>query len=291
MKNFRSGFVSIIGYTNVGKSSLLNKFIGEKISIVANKLQTTRDKILGIITDQDAQIIFIDTPGIFQPRFKLDALMIKTIERALCDIDLVLFIIDCEKNKFPEEIIKKISVPIFLVINKIDKIKKDRVLNLIARYEKYNFAEIIPVSVLTGENLNKILELIKKYLPIGDAYYPEDIITDLPEKKILAEIIREKILLYIQDEIPHGVAVEIDNIKYQEACVNISAVIYCEKESHKKIIIGSNGSLIKKIGIAARKEIANFLTKKIDLRLWVKVKKNWRNNNFYLKQFGYDRRE
>lgn len=293
---FRSGFVSLIGKTNVGKSTLMNKFIGEKISVTSNKPQTTRNKILSVLTDDKAQIIFLDTPGIHKPKSKLSEFMIKSAENTLNEVDLILFLIEPENkistiNNNILMKLKKISSPIFLVINKIDSIKSNKqiILQTIEIYKDYNFAQIIPVSALTGENTQTLLDLIKKELPIGPKYFPEDTLTDMPERQIISEIIREKILIFMQDEIPHGSAVEINEMKKRKDknLIDIDATIYCEKESHKKIIIGKNGEMLKKIGTSARIESENLLGSKLNLKLWVKVKKNWRNNNFYLKQFGY----
>lgn len=294
--NFRSGFVSIIGKTNVGKSTLMNRFIGEKISAISNKPQTTRNRILSVLTDNESQIIFLDTPGVHKPKSKLSEFMLKTVDNALNEVDMVLFLIEPEDkvsfvNQNILEKLKKISSPIFLVINKIDSFSKDRgkILKTIENYKGCGFREIIPVSALTGENVEDLMNLIKNNLPCGPKYFPDDTLTDMPERQIISEIIREKILIFMEDEIPHGSAVEINEMKKRAGknLIDIDATIYCEKESHKKIIIGKNGEMLKKIGTCARFETENLLGTKLNLKLWVKMKKNWRNNNFYLKQFGY----
>ncbi len=293
---FHSGFVSIIGKTNVGKSTLMNKFIGEKISVTSNKPQTTRNKILSVLTDDESQIIFLDTPGIHKPKSKLSKFMLKTVDDSLKEIDAVLFLVEPQgKISFTNDnILKKlsqISSPKILVINKIDTLtSKEKILKTIDNYKQFDFNEIIPISALTGENIDILLACIKKYLPIGPKYFPDDTLTDMPECQIVAEIIREKILIFMQDEIPHGCAVEVNTMRKRKGkdLVDIEAVVYCEKDSHKKMIIGKNAEMLKKIGTFARRDIENLLGSKLNLQLWVKVKKNWRNNDFYLKQFGYN---
>lgn len=296
-KNFYSGFVSIVGKTNVGKSTLMNKLIGEKISIVSNKPQTTRNKILTVLTDDESQIIFLDTPGVHKPKSKLSKFMLKTVDQSLKEIDLILFLVEpCEKisdiNQNIIEKLKKVSTPIILVINKIDTLqnKEQKVSDIKNFYEQYGFKNIISVSALTGENLDELLNTIKKNLKPGPKYFDDDFLTDMPERNIICEIIREKILFFLKDEIPHGCAVEINFFKKRDKkeLIDIEASIFCEKESHKKIIIGRDGNMLKKIGTQARLESENLLGSKLNLKLWVKVKKNWRNNDFYLKQFGYD---
>ena len=294
-KEFCSGFVSIIGVANVGKSTLINKFIGEKISATSHKAQTTRNKILGITTDENSQIIFLDTPGIHKPKSKLGEYMIKTAEQSLNEIDLILFLVEPE-NKISEinqnicDRLKKIHVPKFLVINKIDLYKNNRkiILKTIDNYKNFDFDQIIPISLLFDKNIDILKQEIKKVLPIGPKYFPDDTLTDQPERQIISELIREKILIFMQNEVPHGVAVEINQmLRKSRNMTYVDAIIYCEKETHKKILIGKDGSMLKKIGIASRQEAENLLNTKLNLKLWVKVKKNWRNNNFYLKQFGY----
>lgn len=295
-KEFRSGFVSVIGETNVGKSTLVNKFVGEKISIVSNRPQTTRNKILSILTDDDSQIIFLDTPGVHKPKSKLSEFMLKEVNNSLNQVDLILYLVEPQKNinEINKNILDKlikVSSPIILVINKTDCFSKNQtvVLETIEAYKNYGFKEIIAVSALNNKNLDVLLDLVKDNLKPGPKYFTDDMITDMPEREIICEFIREKILIFTQDEIPHGCAVDIDLMKKRENrnLIDVQANIYCEKESHKKIIIGHNGSLLKKIGSAARLEAQNLLGSKLNLKIWVKVKKNWRNNNFYLRQFGY----
>lgn len=295
-KKFYSGFVSIIGQTNAGKSTLMNKIIGQKISIVSNKPQTTRNRILSVITDIESQIIFLDTPGVHTAKTKLSEFMLKSVEKSLRETDLILFLIepkkiDSEINKKICERLKKIQTPVILVINKIDILenKKQKIIELASIYREFDFSNFIAVSALTGEGLDKLLNLIKRKLPVGPKYFDDEFLTDMPERDIICEIVREKILLSLKDEIPHGCAVKINLFKKRDNknLFDIEANIFCEKESHKKIIIGKDGSMLKKIGTQARLESENLLGIKINLKLWVKTKKNWRNNNFYLKEFGY----
>ncbi len=296
MSTFHSGFVSLIGRPNVGKSTLMNLLIGEKISIISSKPQTTRNKIQTILTTDTMQVIFVDTPGIHKAASKLGDYMVKSAETALNDVDIVLYLIEPyakikDSDKAILERLKKVKTPVFLVINKIDTVEKPELLNVIESYNKeYDFAEIIPLSALKGKNQETLLENIEKYLPDGPKYFPEDMITDQPEKQIVAEIIREKALYLLQDEIPHGIAVEITSMKQRKNkdIMDIEATIYCERESHKGIIIGKQGSMLKKIGSNARYEIQRFTGSQINLQIWVKVKKDWRDSDFLLKNFGYD---
>lgn len=293
---FHSGFVSLIGRPNVGKSTLMNLLIGEKISIISSKPQTTRNKIQTILTTDNMQVIFVDTPGIHKSTSKLGDYMVKSAETALNDMDIVLYLIEpYEKIKESDlsiiERLQKVHTPVFLVINKIDTIDKPELLKVIENYsKKYNFAEIIPLSALKGKNHEILLEAIEKYLPEGPKYFPEDMITDQPEKQIVSEIIREKALYLLQDEIPHGIAVEITSMKQRKdkEIMDIEATIYCERDSHKGIIIGKQGSMLKKIGSNARRDIQRFLGTQINLQIWIKVKKDWRDSDFLLKNFGYD---
>lgn len=300
MKNdFRSGFVSLIGRPNVGKSTLMNSLIGEKIAIISSKPQTTRNKIQSILTEEDFQAIFIDTPGIHKPKSKLGNYMVKSAETTLNEVDIVLYLIEpFEKIKESDlAIIKrleKVSTPVFLIINKIDTVAPEEILAVIYSYKSvYNFAEIIPVSALKGKNKEDLLKCIKKYLPQGPQFFPSDMITDQPERQIVAEIIREKALKLLQDEIPHGIAVEISSMKPRKDkdMVDIQATIYCERDSHKGIIIGKQGSMLKKIGSNARYEIERLLGSPINLQIWIKVKKDWRDSDFLLKNFGYDQKQ
>jgi GTP-binding protein Era len=294
---FRSGFVTLIGRPNVGKSTLMNYFIGEKISIVSNKPQTTRNKIRSILTGEGYQIIFIDTPGIHTPTTRLGNFMVKSANTALNEADAVIYMVEPREkiNEGDRAIIKSLSGvkrPVFLAVNKVDSVDKPELLKVIEQYDKlYTFRDIVPLSALTGENVQALLDTIKGILPAGPMYFPEDQITDQPERRIAAEIIREKALAYLQDEIPHGLAVDITAMKPRnedsECIVAVGATIFCEKESHKAIIIGKNGGMLKKIGTSARRDIQLLLGSPIFLDLWVKVKKNWRDNDFLLKNFGY----
>ncbi len=294
--NFKSGFVSLIGRPNVGKSTLMNSLIGEKISIISNKPQTTRNKIQTILTTDSFQVIFIDTPGIHDPKSKLGNYMVKSAENSLNDIDLVLYLIEpYEKIKDSDKAIldrlKNVKTPVFLVINKIDTVKKEQLLKVIDAYrQEYDFKEIIPISALKGLNKELLMSNIEKYLPEGPQYFPADMITDQPERQLVAEIIREKALYLLQDEIPHGIAVEITSMKERKDkdIMDIEATIYCEKDSHKGIIIGKQGTMLKKIGSNARRDIQRFLGTRINLQIWIKVKKDWRDSDFLLKNFGYD---
>lgn len=295
-KKFHSGFVSLIGRPNVGKSTLMNLLIGEKISIISSKPQTTRNKIQTILTTDNMQVIFVDTPGIHKAKSKLGDYMVKSAETSLNDVDIVLYLVEPyekikESDKAILERLQKVETPVFLVINKIDTIEKPELLKVIESYSKeYNFAEIIPLSALKGKNQETLLENIEKYLPEGPKYFPEDMITDQPEKQIVSEIIREKALYLLQDEIPHGIAVEITSMKHRKNkdIMDIDAIIYCERDSHKGIIIGKQGSMLKKIGSNARRDIQRFLGSQINLQIWIKVKKDWRDSDFLLKNFGYD---
>ena len=298
-KKFKSGFVTLIGRPNVGKSTLMNMLIGEKISIISSKPQTTRNKIQTILTTDNAQVVFIDTPGLHTAKSKLGEYMVKSAETTMNDVDLVLYLIEpFEKIKDSDKAIldrlKNVTTPVFLVINKIDTINKEELFKVISSYkEVYDFKEIIPISALKQQNKEDLLKNIEKYLPEGPKYFPEDMITDQPEKQIVSEIIREKALYLLQEEIPHGIAVEVTSMKKRKEkdIYDIDATIYCERDSHKGIIIGKQGSMLKKIGTNARKDIQRFLGASINLQLWIKVKKGWRDNNFLLKNFGYDSKQ
>lgn len=295
-KKFQSGFVSLVGRPNVGKSTLMNHLIGEKIAIISNKPQTTRNKITSILTKEHFQCIFIDTPGIHKPKHKLGEYMVKSAENALNEVDVVLMLIEptekvLQMDRYVIERLKNVKTPVVLVINKIDTIEKQRLLQVIDQYrQEYDFAEVVPISAIKGENTESLLGVIEKYLPEGPQYFPEDMVTDQPERQIAAEIIREKALHLLEDEIPHGIAVEIMSMKKRNSknLVDMEATIYCEKESHKGIIIGKQGSMLKKIGSRSRRDIERLLGSPIYLQLWVKVKKDWRDSDFLLKNFGYD---
>ncbi|HZJ76462.1 MAG TPA: GTPase Era [Oscillospiraceae bacterium] len=292
---FRSGFVTIIGRPNVGKSTLMNKIIGEKIAIISDKPQTTRNKIQCVYTREDYQIIFLDTPGIHRPRHKLGRYMVETAKDALQEVDVILFIVDDNisigpGDKYIMEQLEGIGTPIILVINKIDKMNQQSLDELYEKYEETGlFKNIIAVSALEGANLDNLIGLIVSYLPEGPKYFPDHMITDQPERLIVAELIREKILHYTEQEIPHGVAVEIDVMATRPGkdIIDISATIYCEKKSHKGIIIGKGGRKLKGIGKSARKDIEKLLGSKIYLELWVKVKENWRDKDSMLRDLGY----
>ncbi len=288
---FKSGYVGIIGVPNVGKSTLLNKLTGQKIAIISAKPQTTRNQILAISTDEEAQMIFLDTPGFHKPKTKLGESMIKSVDNTIADVDVLLLVVEPDEviSSAEGKILEMIgNIPTILVVNKLDTTDK---LSILPVVEKYNgireFEDIIPVSASKGDGVEQLREIIKKYLPEGPMYYPEDMVTDQTEKQIVAELIREKALRLLNQEIPHGIAVEI--IKMKEKGNNmceISANIYCEKESHKRIIIGSKGSKLKAIGSQARADCEKMLDRKVFLELWVKVKPDWRNSEQMMKEFG-----
>lgn len=297
--NFKSGFVTIVGKPNVGKSTLMNYMIGQKIAITSPKPQTTRNRIQTVYTDDDGQVIFIDTPGIHKPKNKLGKYMVNTAERTLGEVDLVLWLVEPstyinENDQYIGEQLSQTKTPVVLVINKIDTVKKEEILLVIDAYKNIcKFKDIVPVSALKGENVDSLLEVIFGYLPQGPMYYDEDTITDQPERQIVAELIREKSLLLLDEEIPHGVAVVVDRMKERKTSkgkeiIDIDATIICERDSHKGIVIGKGGSKLKEIGSKARREIENLLACQVNLQLWVKVKKDWRDNDSQLKNFGYD---
>ena len=293
----KAGFASIIGRPNVGKSTLMNKIIGQKIAITSNKPQTTRNRIQTVYTGDEGQIVFLDTPGIHKSKNKLGEYMVGVARRSIADVDVVLFLVEPTTyigagEKSIIEDLKKANLPVILVINKVDTIKQDEILEVIDTYRKeLDFEEIVPVSALKGNNVETLLTCIFKYLPYGPAFYDEDTITDQPERQIVAELIREKALRNLGDEIPHGVAVAIDSMKFEKDLCRIDATIICERDSHKGIIIGKGGSMLKKIGSLARPDIEDMLEIKVFLQLWVKVKKDWRDSDFLLKNFGYDPKE
>lgn len=294
---FKSGFVTIVGRPNVGKSTLMNYLVGEKLSIISNKPQTTRNKIQTILTKEDYQIVFVDTPGIHKPRHKLGEYMVNVAENTLNEVDVVLFLTTPEKkmgpgDKYILEQLKRSKSPVYLVINKVDVASPGQIAETIKCYtEEYEFDEVIPISAMEGDNVDALLNSIVDKMPEGPMYYPEDMITDQPERFIVAEIIREKMLHSLKDEVPHGTAVEVMIMKKDEGknLYHISATIYCEKSSHKSIIIGKSGSMIKQIGEKARKDIEVLLDSRVFLELWVKVKKDWRDSNATLKTLGYQK--
>lgn len=294
--SFKSGFVTIVGRPNVGKSTLSNRLAGEKISIISNKPQTTRNTIKTIINSQDSQVIFIDTPGIHKPKNKLGEYMVSLAENTLNEVDIVLFLAEATDEEpgagdmFIIEQLKKLKTPVFLIINKIDLIKKEQLFSRISKYtSEMDFKAVIPISALNDEGTDIVLNEIKKLLPEGPKYFPDDIITDQPEKAIVAELIREKILELVLEEVPHGAGVEVISFKERKGreLVDIEANIYCEKETHKGILIGKEGKMLKKIGSLARADIEKLLGVKVFLQLWVKVKPDWRNSDNMLKTLGY----
>ena len=298
-EQYKSGFVTIIGRPNVGKSTLMNRLIGQKIAITSNKPQTTRNRIQTVYTNEEGQIIFLDTPGIHKAKNKLGEYMVSVAERTLNEVDVIMWLVEPTTyigagEQHIAEQLKKCKTPVILVINKIDTVKKEEILTFIAAYKDIcDFAEIIPCSALTGENTDEVIRSIMKYLPYGPQFYDEDVVTDQPERQIVAELIREKALRMLNEEIPHGIAVSIEQMKTRKKghIVDIDATIICERDSHKGIIIGKGGSMLKKIGSAARVEIENLLDMKVNLQLWVKVKKDWRDSDFLIKNFGYDKKD
>jgi len=294
---FKSGYAAIIGMPNVGKSTLVNTIVGQKIAIISDKPQTTRNKILAIYTTDEAQIVFTDTPGIHKPKTRLGEYMVSVANESVNEMDVVLFVVDASQpiHDMEREIarnIGRLNVPNILVINKIDKIKKEELLPLIADYSNLNkFDAIIPISAETGDGVKILLNEITDFIEPGPKFYYDDMVTDQPERQIAAEIIREKMLWTLNQEVPHGIAIEIEKMEEKETITNISANIYCEKNSHKGIIIGRNGEMLKRIGSLARSDIQKLLDQKVYLDLWVKVRPDWRNNNRMIRNFGYDVKE
>lgn len=295
--SFKSGFITIIGRPNVGKSTLLNKLAGEKIAIMSDKPQTTRNSIKAIVTGKDYQLVFIDTPGIHKPKHKLGEYMVKSAAGTVGDVDAVIFVVDAGDkdtgggDQFILEKLRDIKIPVLLVLNKIDTIKKEELFSVISRMKDlYKFHSIIPISAIQGDGTDIIIEELKKLIPEGPKFFPEDMITDQPERIIVAEIIREKALYLLQEEVPHGIAVEVISMKERgdKDIVDIKANIYCDKESHKPIVIGSKGLMLKEIGKRARFDIEDFLASKVFLELWVKVKKDWKDNENMLKTLFSD---
>ena len=298
-KEFKSGFVTLIGRPNVGKSTLMNHLIGQKIAITSEKPQTTRNRIQTVYTDERGQIIFLDTPGIHKAKNKLGEYMVNVAENTLKEVDVILWLVEpttfiVAGERHIAEQLSKIKTPVILVINKIDTVKsKEEILTFIAAYKDIlNFAEIIPVSALKEMNIEDVKSSIFKYLPAGPQFYDEDTVTDQPMRQIAAELIREKALRMLDDEIPHGIAVVIDQMKERpNGIIDVDATIVCERDSHKGIIIGKGGSMLKRIGTAARMEIENLMDTKVNLKLWVKVRREWRDSDMYMKNYGYNPKE
>ena len=297
--NKKSGFVTLIGRPNVGKSTLMNRLIGQKIAITSNKPQTTRNKIQTVYTCEQGQIVFLDTPGIHKAKNKLGDYMVNVAQHTLSEVDVILWLVEPSTfigagERHIIEQLKKTKTPVILVINKTDTVKREEILTFIDAYRKeLDFAEIVPVSALKGDNTQDLIDSIFKYLPYGPMFYDEDTVTDQPQRQIVSELIREQALRCLDEEIPHGIAVSIDQMKWRadDSIVDIDATIVCERDSHKGIIIGKGGSMLKKIGSRARKEIEDLLETKVNLKLWVKVKKDWRDSDFLLKNFGYNAKD
>ncbi|NME04303.1 GTPase Era [Psychrobacillus sp. BL-248-WT-3] len=296
-EGYKSGFISIIGRPNVGKSTFLNRVIGQKIAIMSDKPQTTRNKVQGVLTLDQSQMIFIDTPGIHKPKHKLGDFMLKVAKNTLREVDVIIFMVNATEprgkgDEFIIDLLEKNETPVFLVINKIDQVHPDDLIGIIESYkDKYDFAEIVPISALQGNNVERILETIQSYLPEGPQYYPADQVTDHPERFIISELIREKVLHLTREEIPHSIAVVIDKIKKEEDTdkdmIRVMATIIVERDSQKGIVIGKRGALLKEVGTRARHDIEMLLGTKVFLELWVKVQKDWRNKSAHLKDYGF----
>lgn len=293
---YKSGFISIIGRPNVGKSTFLNRVIGQKIAIMSDKPQTTRNKVQGVLTTNDAQFIFIDTPGIHKPKNKLGDFMMNVAQNTFKEVDLILFMVNAEEGygrgeEFIIEKLQSIKTPVFLIINKIDTVHPDQLLGIIDSYQsKYDFAEIIPISALQGNNVERLLQQVKEYLSEGPQYYPADQVTDHPERFIVAELIREKALHLTREEVPHSLAVVIEQMKREDGnkdIIHVMATIIVERDSQKGIIIGKQGKMLKEIGKRARIDIENLLGSRVFLELWVKVQKDWRNKSAQLRDYGF----
>lgn len=297
--NYKSGFVSIIGRPNVGKSTLMNHIIGQKIAIMSNKPQTTRNKIHTIMTSDKGQMIFIDTPGIHSPKSKLGKFMNQQATTTFREVDVIMWLVEPDDaigrlDRNIVELLERVNTPIILVINKIDTVSKQNILKTIAAFkDAHEFVEIIPVSALKGENTEHLVETLFGYMEEGPMYYPDDMITDQPERQIMAELIREKVLHLMEQEIPHGIAVVIDQIEKSKngRVLHVDATIICERDSHKGMVIGKQGKMLKEIGIRARKDIEALMGSQINLKLWVKVKKNWRDSDFLLKNYGFNKQD
>ncbi|WP_462129793.1 GTPase Era [Staphylococcus pseudintermedius] len=294
MSEYKSGFVTIIGRPNVGKSTFVNRVIGHKIAIMSDKAQTTRNKIQGVMTQQDAQIVFLDTPGIHKPKHKLGDYMMKVAKNTLSEIDAVMFMVNVNEeigrgDEYIMEMLKTVKTPVFLVLNKIDLVHPDALMPRIEQYQRYmDFAEIIPISALEGHNVDHFINVLKSYLPEGPQYYPDGQISDHPEQFVVSELIREKILQTTSEEIPHAIGVNVERMTQEsEDRVHIEAVIYVERDSQKGIVIGKGGKKLKEVGKRARLDIEHLLGSKVYLDLWVKVQKDWRNKSSFINQMGY----
>lgn len=291
---YKSGFVTLIGRPNVGKSTLMNRLIGQKIAITSSKPQTTRNRIQTVYTSDQGQIVFVDTPGIHKAKNKLGDYMVHVAERTLSEVDVILWLVEPSNfvgagERHIIEQLQKVETPVILVINKADTVKKEELLPYMDTYRKMmDFQEIVPVSALKGDNTDILISCIMKYLPYGPAFYDEDTVTDQPMRQIVAELIREKALRLLEEEIPHGIAVSIEKMQQRKNIWEIEATIVCERDSHKGIIIGKGGSMLKRIGTAARPDIEDLLEQHVNLQLWVKVKKDWRDSDFLMKNFGYN---
>ncbi len=296
---YKSGFAAIIGRPNVGKSTLMNRLIGQKIAITSKKPQTTRNRIQTVYTCEQGQIIFQDTPGIHKAKNKLGEYMVNVAQKTLEDVDVILWLVEASTyigpgEKYIAEQLEKTKKPVILVINKVDTIKKEEILAVIDAYRKlYDFREIVPTSALRGQNMEDLIDTIFRYLPEGPQFYDEDTVTDQPQRQIVAEIIREKALHALDEEIPHGIAVTIERMRERKRgnICDIEATIICERDSHKGIIIGKQGAMLKKIGTNARYEIEQMLEERVNLKIWVKVRKDWRDNDIQMKNFGYNKKE
>lgn len=292
--SYRSGFATLIGRPNVGKSTLMNRLIGQKIAITSRKPQTTRNRIQTVLTTQQGQIVFLDTPGIHKARNKLGSYMVSAAESTLKQVDVILFLVEPAKfigagERHILEKLKQVKTPVILVINKADTVKKEEIPGFIDVYKKeFDFCEIVPVSALKGQNTDELIRCIFQYLPFGPAYYDEDTVTDQPMRQIVAELVREKALRLMEDEIPHGIAVTVESMQERDGICHIEATIVCERESHKGMIIGKGGQMLKRIGSAARRDVEKMLEERVNLQLWVKVRKDWRDSDLYLKNYGYD---
>lgn len=296
-RQYRSGFATLIGRPNVGKSTLMNALIGQKIAITSKKPQTTRNRIQTVYTSEEGQIVFLDTPGIHKAKNKLGNYMVNVAERTMADVDVILWLVEPTDyigagEQHIIEQLKKTKTPVILVINKIDTVQKELILTYIDAYRKQlDFAEIVPVSALKKDGMEELIGCIMKYLPYGEPFYDEDTVTDQAMRQIVSELIREKALRCLEDEIPHGIAVTIEMMKFRKRIVDIEATIVCERESHKGIIIGKQGGMLKKIGSLARPDIEELVECQVNLKLWVKVKKDWRDSDYLLKNFGYNPKE